>query len=477
MNPGQERILQWKRDPASQVRELFKVDPDTWQLQALAAFGRQDIPLIRIALKACAGPGKSAVMAWMAWNFLSCYCSKGEHPKGAAVSITAENLRDNFWTEMYKWMQRSEFLMRGFEWTSTRVVARGYEDWFLAARAWPKTANEEEMGRTLSGLHGKYAAVFYDESGGIPQAILKAGEQALSNCTRGWLIQAGNPLSQEGMLYAAVTLLRDLWTTITITGDPDDPARSKRINITWAREQIAKYGRNDPWVMSYILGLFPPSAINAILGLEEIEAAQKREMSTAELINSERRIGVDVARFGDDRSFIARRQGMQLLEGYTLRGATGPDIAAKVAMVMHEWKGDQIFLDTTGGYGGSPEDSLRQGGFKPIPVNFSCKATDDKFFNLRSQILWSLADLIKRGGCLPKSATLAKELSVITYTFQAGKIRIVEKDRMKEDLGFSPDEVDGYATTFAIPDKPRGLFASRGAVQGKVYLPHCARRK
>ena len=40
------------------------------------------------ALQAWAGPGKSAVLAWYAWNLLGCYGDKGEHPKGAAVSIT-----------------------------------------------------------------------------------------------------------------------------------------------------------------------------------------------------------------------------------------------------------------------------------------------------------------------------------------------------------------------------------------------------
>lgn len=476
MPAGHEKIKQWRNDPVSQVRELYHVEPDAWQVAALQAFGRQDVDKIRIAMKACAGPGKSAAMAWMILNFLSCYCSKGEHPKGAAVSITGENLRDNLWSEVYKFQSRSKFLTTAFEWTGSRIEARGYRDWFVAARTWPKTANEEEMGRTLSGLHGKYAAVFFDESGGIPKGILKAGEQVMSNCSRGWLVQSGNPISQDGMLYASVTVLRDQWVVITITGDPDDASRSPRIDITWAREQIAKYGRSDPWVMAYILGQFPPSAINAILGLEDVEAAQAREMSSRDIDSSEKRIGVDVARFGDDRSYISRRQGLQAVEGYTMRNASGPDLAGKVAQVVHEWGADQIFLDTTGGYGGSPEDSLRQGGFLPISVNFSSKASDDKFFNLRSQILWSLADWVKRGGCLYRSPTLAKELVVITYTFQGGKIRVVEKDQMKKQLGFSPDEADSLATTFALPDKPRGMFKSKAA-PARVYMPHCARRK
>ena len=474
MTPGQLKIKAWREDPILFVREQFKVEPDAWQIEALREYARGDRVKLRLALKACSGPGKSAVLAWIGWNFLTCYASKNHHPKGVAVSMTAENLRDNLWTELASWRNSSPFLQRAFEWTGTRIFAKDHpETWWISARAWSKTANAEEQGRTLSGLHSDYILVLIDESGSIPLPVLKSGEQALSNCKFGRIIQAGNPSSQDSMLYAASTTLRDQWHQISITGDPDDPKRSPRIDIEWARQQIATYGRHDPWVMAFILGQFPPSAINAILGIEEIEAAQKREMSSRDLVNSEKRIGVDVARFGDDRSFIARRQGLQLFEGYTLRGADGPTLAAKVAVVDHAWgRADQIFLDTTGGYGGSPEDSLRMAGYRPFAVNFSAKATDDKFFNLRSQILWSLADLIKRGGCLPKSPTLAKELAVLTYTFQNGKIRVVEKDKMKEDLGYSPDEVDAYATTFALPDKPRAMVKR---AQPKPWIPRTMR--
>jgi hypothetical protein len=48
------------------VREQFGVVPDPWQDEVLAAFPRNQ----RLAMKACKGPGKTAVLAWLAWNFL-----------------------------------------------------------------------------------------------------------------------------------------------------------------------------------------------------------------------------------------------------------------------------------------------------------------------------------------------------------------------------------------------------------------------
>jgi hypothetical protein len=469
-------ILEWRRDPVKFVRDNFHTEPDEWQRRGLVAFADRSVARFRLALKACAGPGKSALLAWCGWWFLMCLGGQGEHPKGAVVSVTADNLRDNLWAEFNKWQQRSPVLLKKFTWTNTRIFAVDHpETWFLAARSWPKTANEEEQGRTLSGIHSEYVLFLIDESGDIPVAVLKSAEQALSNCKWGRIVQAGNPTSMIGMLYAAVSTLADKWASITITGDPDDPNRSPRIDLAWAKEQIAAYGRTDPWVMAYILGQFPPQGLNSLISVEEIDAAMMRH--APDVSYAEKRIGTDCARFGDDRTVIARRQGLAYFPAESLRNADGPQIAAKVAEVYSAWGGaDEIFLDVTGGYGSSPEDSLKLAKFKPIPVNFSAAATKDMYFNKRSEIICEFVDHIKRGGCLPNSPQLRKELLAHTYYFQNGKKRVTEKDQVKAIIKCSPDEVDAYALTFAIPDKPR-MVNHAPAVQRKIYVPHCARRK
>lgn len=459
MTKDQQRIYDWRKDPVKFVRENFKVEPDVWQAIALRAFASGDKRMMRIALKACAGPGKSAVMSWMGWNFLSCYGRPGQHPKGAVVAITGDNLKDNLWPEFSKWQNISPYLTQHFTWTSTRLFAKDHpETWFLSARSWSKTANEEEQGRTLSGVHSEFVLFLIDESGDIPVAVLKSAEQALSNCVWGKIVQSGNPTSMTGMLYAACTTLADLWWSMSITGDPDDPNRSPRIGLEWARQQIAQYGRKDPWVMAYILGQFPPQAMNALISPDEVEAAMNRVMTEAQVAYAEKRIGVDCARFGDDRTVIARRQGLAHFAGVTLRNADGPEVAARVATEDVNWGGsDTIFLDTTGGWGSSAEDSLRLAQYKPFPVNFSAKATDPRYFNLRSQMLCEFCEAVKRGACLPKSQQLKKEMTALTYFFQDGKKRVIEKDQIKAFIKCSPDECDAYATTYAIPDRPRQL--------------------
>lgn len=436
------------------VRQEFGVEPDAWQHDLLNAFG--DPAKTRIAMQACAGPGKTAGLAWCAWNFLACYAEKGEHPKGAAVSITSKNLDDNLWAELAKWRDRSAFLRHAFEWTSSRVFARDHsETWFLSARSFSKSANAEEQGRTLSGLHSRYILYLIDESGDIEPAVGKAAEQGLSNCAWGKIVQAGNPTSQQGMLYEAATLKRHLNELITITGDPDDPRRSPRIDIEWAREQIATYGRDNPWVMSYILGLFPPGGINTLLGPDEVNAAMRRHLRIDQYDFAPKILGVDVAGFGDDRNVIFPRQGLAAFKPVIIRNAKPREIAARIAQAWTRWDADACFIDDTGGWASGVIDNLQQAGFSPIPVNFAGKAIDPRYHNKRAEMHFLAAEWVKAGGALPNMGEIQREATVSTYSFQGGKFLIEDKKLVKKRIQVSPDVWDAFVLTHAQQVAPR----------------------
>jgi phage terminase large subunit len=97
-----QRFAEWRAHPAKMVRELFKIEPDPWQEEALESFPHDQ----RIAMKACKGPGKTAVLAWLAWNFLL----TRPHPKVLATSIAGDNLADGLWTEMALWRSKCPLL-------------------------------------------------------------------------------------------------------------------------------------------------------------------------------------------------------------------------------------------------------------------------------------------------------------------------------------------------------------------------------
>lgn len=457
MNSFQAKLKRWRENPILMVREELGAEPDEWQKEGLLAFASSDPIHRRISFQACAGPGKTAELAWMGWNFLLCYGGPNLHPNGAAMSITETNLRDNLWKEMAIWQSRSKVLTAAFQWTKERIFAKDHpQTWFLSARSVSQKADPEQKGRTLSGLHSPYILYLIDESGDQEISVLRSAEQGMSNCLWGKIIQAGNPTSQAGMLYRAATAQRHLWTVIAITGDPDDLKRSNRVDIEWAREQIKLYGRSDPWVMAYILGTFPNTAINALLSLEDVEAAMGRHLREDQYMFSQKRLGVDAARFGDDCWVIFPRQGLASFKPRVMRGPRSEEVAATVASAKMKWGSEMELFDDTGGFAAGAIDALLLAGHAPIPINFAGKAIDPRYFNKRTEMWFEMAKWVQRGGALPKVNELVGELTIPKYWYDKGKFRLEEKDQIKKRLGRSPNHGDALALTFGITDMPAG---------------------
>jgi hypothetical protein len=448
------------------VREVFDAVPDPWQDEVLEAFPSHQ----RVAMKACKGPGKTATEAWLAWNFLL----TRPHPKVAATSISADNLSDNLWTEMAHWQNKSRLLQSAFEWTKTRIFARDHpETWWMAARSWSKTADRTQQSATLAGLHADYILFILDESGGIPDAVMVSAEAALASCREGHIVQAGNPTHLEGPLYRACTSQRALWFIVEITGDPDDPKRSPRVSVEWARQQIASYGKDNPWVLVNVFGRFPPSSLNSLIGPDEVRDATLRIYREPDYAYAARVLGVDVARFGDDSSVIFPRQGLVAFDPLQFRNIDGTQGGGLVARKMMDWDADAVFVDDTGGYGASWIDSLIRLGHSPVGVGFSGKPDDPRYTNKRAEMAFECVEWIKRGGRIPDIPELRAALTETTYTFQGDRLLVEPKDQIKLRLGYSPDHFDALMLTFAAPvvRKPDGANIARRRGFESNYQP------
>lgn len=457
MRPAAAKLAAWRRDPVLFVRENFQIEPDAWQAQdVLMPFATDN----RIAMTACKGPGKTAVLAWLIWNFIA----TRPHANVACTSISADNLQDGLWKELAKWQARSPFLLECFEWQKTRIVSKeSPATWWASARSWSKSASQEQQANTLAGLHADYMLFVIDEAGAIPLAVSATAEAALATGVETKFVMAGNPTHTEGPLYAAATNQRHLWRLVNITGDPDDPKRSPRVSVEWARQQIEMHGRDNPWVLVNVFGQFPPSSLNSLLGPDDVRAAMGRHLRDDQYNWAQKRLGIDCARFGDDRTVIFPRQGLASFPPHTMRGARGTAIASKVMMVKSEWGSEMELLDDTGGWGQSTIDTLLAAGHSPIGIQFHAPALDARYKNRRAEMWMQMAEWVKRGGALPNVPELVAELTTPTYTFLEGKFVIEKKDQVKERLGRSPDLADALALTFALPDMPSNASQFAGA--------------
>lgn len=454
---AKERLRAWREYPAQFVHDNFHIDPDEWQVEVLNAMGGGKNPSRRVCMRACTGPGKSATLAWGGWHRLSCFASRGEHPKGAALSITQDNLKDNLWAELSKWQKRSEFLTREFTWTKGQIYQNDHpETWFISARSFAKDADTEAIGRALSGLHSKYPFVLLDEIGDMPVAVGQKAEQIFTGAPEdAAIIAAGNPTSTDGLLYLVCNKQRKRWELITITADPDDPRRTPRVPVELARQQIEEYGRDNPWVMATILGLFPPVGFNALLGIGDVERAMERHYSIDQYEHAAKIIGVDVAREGDDCSVIFPRQGVVAFPPKILRNLKSHELAGHVARKEDDWQADGVIIDGTGGWGSGVLDAYEQMQRRAVDCQFSGKASEPKYRNKRAEIWFEMAEWVKRGGALPPMPELVNELTSATYSFYKDQFMIAPKEEMKKKLGKSPDLADALAVTFAEPIMPR----------------------
>lgn len=167
-------------------------------------------------------------------------------------------------------------------------------------------------------------------------------------------------------------------------------------------------------------------------------------------------IGLDIARFGDDKTVFCFRQGRVCTHFKILSKQDLVSIADYCQTIIQEYHPLRVFLDS-GGVGAGVYDILASRGFKRIvrAVNFgSCAIQDDRYANRRAEMWdnlrqWLSDDL---GAKLPVDDDLMSELCSAQKSYDSkGRLLLESKDLQKKRLGRSPDKADALALTFAEP--------------------------
>lgn len=198
---------------------------------------------------------------------------------------------------------------------------------------------------------------------------------------------------------------------------------------------------------------FSASAEDQLISLTDAMEASRRVYTERDVGHAPMILGVDPARFGDDRTVILPRRGVVAFPPIILRGADNMQVAARVAREIEDRDPDAVFIDS--GAGAGVIDRLRQLGFDVIEVPFGGKANmEAQFVNRRSEMWWLMKEWIESSGSIPSDQDLIQELSTPTYWFDASGRKVLEsKDEIKKRLqgGGSPDIADALALTFASP--------------------------
>lgn len=164
-------------------------------------------------------------------------------------------------------------------------------------------------------------------------------------------------------------------------------------------------------------------------------------------------LGVDPARFGDDRTALCWRKGREVKR---LAAKQGLDTMQVAGMVVHHIRTDnpvRVFIDVIG-IGAGVVDRLRELGYgeKVVAVNWAERAEDpEKYRNRRAEGWARMRDWLRdRPVRVPDIDALAQDLLQPGYKYDSsGRLQLESKDDIKKRGAPSPDLADSIALTFA----------------------------
>ncbi|MBE6458335.1 MAG: PBSX family phage terminase large subunit [Alphaproteobacteria bacterium] len=167
-------------------------------------------------------------------------------------------------------------------------------------------------------------------------------------------------------------------------------------------------------------------------------------------------IGLDIARFGDDKTSFCFRSGRWCRRLISYQKLDNVEVANLAHNFINELHPKRIFMDI-GGQGAGVYDILKDRGFGEIirGVYFGEKARqDNRYFNRRAEMWDAVREWLssKPPVQLPYDEELFEDLCAINKRYdRKGRLQLEDKDELKKRLGRSPDKADALALTFADP--------------------------
>ena len=436
-------ITRWRAGgPALFAKEALGATPTEQQWEGSAKL----VEKRRVSIRSGHGTGKSAFMAWSILWFQTCYFPC----KVPCTAPTSHQLFDVLWSELSAWhrrlIERIPQLDGMFTWTSERFVLSERPAQSFAVT---RTARPENP-VALQGFHSANILFLIDEASGVPEQVFEVAEGALST-PGAFVLMAANPTRQDGYFHDSHHKMRARWAALHWDGE-----ESPLVSQQYIADMRQKYGVDSPIYQIRVKGNFA-SATDGVIPLHLCIAAQTRDVKP--LADAPEIWGLDVARFGDDSTALAKRRGNVQVE--PTREWFGKDTMQTVGMVKQEYdaaekKPRAIAVDVIG-IGAGVADRLKELGLPAHSVNVAeSPAVGERYSRLRDELWFRGREWLEAMDCkLADDEALIAELTTAKYNvLSSGKIKVEGKDEMKRRGVASPNRADAWLMTFA--DIPTG---------------------
>lgn len=344
------------------------------------------------------------------------------------------------------------------------------------------TAENKSVGRsaTIQLLHGSEVAFWanaQEHAKGIMQAVPNSpGTEIILESTANGIGNYFHQLwrsaeAKEGDCdyipifvpwYWQPEYQRAIIEDFVLNHDEEELKRLYGINdqqLAWRRFKISELSINGIDGQKAFKQEYPFNSIEAfqVTGDDtfiEADLVMRARKGKAEM-HGPKLVGVDPARYGQDRTSIIRRCGRV---AYGLQSYEKKDVMEVTGLVVQTIQNDmpdKVFIDV-GGLGAGVYDRCVELGYKGlvVPVNFGAKPFNaQRYLNKRAEMWGLMKDwLMQEPVQIPDSDSLHADLCAIKYSFDSvTRLKMEAKEDMKKRGIRSSDEADALALTFAQP--------------------------
>ena len=440
-------LRQYRDDPAAFIAHALPNagTPYPKQLEMLNLVAAER----RVSVVGCNGAGKD----WVAARVILWWLETRPAAKVVVISPTQRQIEHILWPELATAIANADVPLSGKLTQSRYTIA---PDRFAIAFS----TNKPDR---IQGFHSPELLLIVDEAHGVEQPYMDAAMRL--NPTKTLMI--GNALPKPGEFFDSHHSKQAAYKRLKIAAadTPNIQEGAERVPGLITPEDVVEkteiWGEDHPLFRSAVYAEFPDAEDNSLVGRKAVEDAMDESAPSGEGAPSESEderepvyIGVDVARFGADKSVLIARRGQRVISAKVLdRDADTMRVAGEAALMAADLDAQAIFVDENG-VGGGVCDRLKEIGAPVYGVQFGRRAPHPtRFANLRSEIFWELRRLMNaRLIALPSDEILQAELLSLRYDVtSSGQVKLESKRAIRKKGMPSPDRADALALAFMRP--------------------------
>lgn len=426
-----------------------------YQLEAM-----DDLPVVkRLAIRGPHGLGKTTTAALLVHWFALTRDAAGIDWKCVTTAGAWRQLEHYLWPEIRKWASRLDWDAVG-----RRPYVPDKELLNLSLKlgfgsAFAVASSKKEL---IEGAHADHILYIFDESKAIDADIFDAAEGAFAggSTTEAYALAQSTPGDPSGRFYEIHQRKAGLedWKTRHVT--LREAIKAGRVSGDWALQRKRQWGPDSALYANRVLGEFHSSDSDSVVPLRWAEAAVARWeewVARGRPTQPGRRVfGVDPARGGADKTFVAARVGAVVYRLEELPSVADTVVTAKMVANRMTFQTDLAIVDVIG-IGAGVVDTLRHMPNKNVHAFNASKASrkrdrtgELKFVNQRAAMWWMLREMLDPSYgptlCIPPNEDLIGELVAPKWKeVGLGKIQVESKDDIRSRIGRSTDRADALA--------------------------------